>query len=157
MTQKVANTSLNRRRSTRSLILRMAADAERAERIRGLKDQRPDLTWARIADAVGVTERSAHGWRKTGAMSYEHAKKLATFLDIDLDWLWRGPHETPDLMGAISPAGQLDRLEGKIDQLLALALEQELKDAASRVSQPSVGTAAGGRGRRRKGSSGAPR
>lgn len=41
----------------------MAADQERADRIRALKQGRPDLTWRRIADHVGVTERSATDWQ----------------------------------------------------------------------------------------------
>jgi hypothetical protein len=74
----------------RTVLLRMAADQERAERIRALKQERPDLTWRRIADHVGVTERSATDWQRKGGMEYDNAKKLAELFEVDVDYIWRG-------------------------------------------------------------------
>ena len=115
--------SLSRRPPARTVLLRMAADDARAQRIRDLKAARPDLRWSDIADAVGVRERSAIEWQKTGAMAHDNAVRLAGVFDVDVDWLWRGPRaETPDLIAAL-PNGntttQFDRIEAKLDELLA--------------------------------------
>lgn len=74
----------------------MAADQERAERIRALKQERPDLTWRRIAEHVGVTERSATDWQKKGGIEYENAVKLAALFQVDVDYIWRGEQTAPD-------------------------------------------------------------
>lgn len=100
----------------------MAHDEARAERIRHLKEQRPDLTWRRIADAVGVGERSALYWQQTGGIGYETSRKLADVFGADPDWLWSGrtSGETPDLMGALSEGRtDLDRLEASVEALHA--------------------------------------
>lgn len=83
--------SLRTSRGARSVLLRMAADQERADRIRALKQARPDLTWRRIADHVGVTERSAADWQTKGGIEYANAEKLAELLEVDVDYIWRGP------------------------------------------------------------------
>lgn len=132
-------TSLKRARSPRTVLLRMAADAERAQRLKTIKDERPDLTWPQVADAVGVSERSVAAWAKDGQMSYGNAKKLALFLGVELDWLWRGPQpESPDLMSALGAQGsverleeRLERIENALDELLAQASEQEIEEEAS--------------------------
>jgi hypothetical protein len=109
----------------RSVLLRMAADQERADRIRALKQARPDLTWRRIADHVGVTERSATDWQTKGGIDYANAVKLAELFEVDVDYVWRGPVEADR---APSPfAGQdalADRLDG-IERSLA-RIEQAL-------------------------------
>lgn len=101
----------------------MAHDEARAERIRELYLSRPDLTWGRIADAVGVRERSAHYWQETGGIGYETAKKLAKVFNVDFDWLWAGQGgESPDLMAAFAPEEtDLERLERRLD-----VIEQKL-------------------------------
>lgn len=126
-------------KATRSVLLRMAADEDRAERIRELKERRPDLTWGRIASAIPVSERSTYDWRRTGAISHEHAIELARVFDVDPDWLWSGRDPdapSPDLMGTLSRATQLDRIEAKLDQLQATvaraAIELELLVTAQR-------------------------
>lgn len=117
------NASLSRARSSRTVLVRMAHDEARAERIRDLKANRPDLTWGRIADAVGVRERSALLWQQTGGIGYETAKKLADVFEVDADWLWSGRDgESPDLMAAIGNAdgeSQLDRIERRLEALEA--------------------------------------
>jgi hypothetical protein len=69
----------------------MAHDLERAERIRTLKDERPDLTWKDIAVACEVTERAANSWARTGEIAYGNAVKLAEFMNADLGLLWGTP------------------------------------------------------------------
>lgn len=107
----------------------MAADQERADRIRALKQERPDLTWRRIADHVGVSERAATDWQKKGGIEYSNAEKLAQLFEVDVDYIWRGTNN-----GTPSPfAGQddiADRLDS-IDQRLARieALLKTRKDA----------------------------
>lgn len=132
-------TSLKRARSPRTVLLRMAADAERAQRLKAIKAERPDLTWPQVAEAVAVSERSVAAWAKDGQMSYGNAKKLALFLGVDLDWLWRGPQaESPDLMTALGAPGSIERLEERLeriekalDELLAQASEREIEAGAS--------------------------
>lgn len=137
--------SLKRARSPRTVLLRMAADAERAQRLKAIKDERPDLTWPQVAEAVGVTDRSVAAWAKDGQMSYSNAKKLALFLGVDLDWLWRGPAESPDLMAALTTsddlAKRLDRIEGMLEQLLETAFQRELEDADLQGDQQERGSA----------------
>lgn len=92
----------------------MAADQERADRIRALKQERPDLTWRRIADHVGVTERSATDWQRKGGMEYDNAKKLAELFEVDVDYIWRGaPQQAPDMFPPANP------LEGELGDVLA--------------------------------------
>jgi DNA-binding XRE family transcriptional regulator len=76
----------------------MAEDQGRAERIAQLKQQHPRLTWAKIAEHVGVTERSAIKWQRTGALETENAVKLAELFGVDFDYVWWGPRpDTPEL------------------------------------------------------------
>lgn len=131
-------TSLRGHRDAHTVLLRMALDEERAKRIRQLKEDRPDLTWAQIAEAVGVKERSAIDWQKTGGISYENCKKLAKLFKVDRDWLWAGTEQgTPDLMGALGDQTQLDRIEAKLDELLsrfpAMGPAEILEAEAARV------------------------
>ena len=92
----------------------MAADEERAQRIRTLKEEHPDWTWRFIADQCGVTERAAAAWAKTGGIAYVNAKKLADVFDVDVGYIWRGRDSgLPEQAGA----AQLDRIEAKVDEL----------------------------------------
>lgn len=96
----------------------MAADQERADRIRALKQERPDLTWRRIAEYVGVTERSATDWQRKGGMDFDNAKKLAALFEVDVDYIWRGTEtNTP------SPFAGQDELTDRLDRLEQLILE----------------------------------
>jgi hypothetical protein len=88
----------------------MAADQERADRIRALKQERPDLTWRRIADHVGVTERSATDWQRKGGIDFENAKKLAEIFEVDVDYIWRGTDT-----GTPSPFAGQDNITGLMD------------------------------------------
>jgi hypothetical protein len=102
----------------------MAADQERADRIRLLKRDNPQLKWRHIADHVGVELRSAQMWQETGAISYENAKKLAELVGDpahDVDWIMRGPRESER---APSPFAGQDALADRLDQMEALIAKQ---------------------------------
>jgi len=90
----------------------MAADQARAQRVRQLKDEHPELTWRQIAEHIGVAERSAVAWAKTGGMEYANAKKFAELMGASVDWLWRGEEPLDET--------QLDRIEAKLDQALEM-------------------------------------
>lgn len=116
--KNLTTASLRGRQSARTVLARMASDQERAERVRELKDSRPDLTWGRIAEAVGVRERSAIEWQKTGGMDYGNAKKLAKLFDVSAEWLWSGIDRAGDTIPVVvTDETQLDRIESKLDAI----------------------------------------
>lgn len=136
--------SLPRHEAARTVLTRMAADQERAERIRALKQQRPDLTWRRIADHVGVTERSATDWQRKGGIEYDNAKRLAELFEVDIDYLWRGAPEAPPA-GRDDP-GILQRVEHLLQEqnnLLArhIMLLERIESATRRASDAPHGLA----------------
>jgi isopentenyldiphosphate isomerase len=112
--------------SAHTVRLRMAADQERADRIRALKQDRPDLTWRRIADHVGVTERSAADWQVKGGIDYTNAEKLAELFEVDVDYIWRGPVDTPDLSRPDPQTEWMTRMEALIDRQNDLLERQSL-------------------------------
>jgi uncharacterized protein YerC len=121
MNNNFSPASLRRTGTARTVLLRMAADQERADRIRALKLARPDLTWRRIADHVGVSERAASDWQKKGGIEYANAKKLAALFEVDVDYVWRGT-ETSELAptpfaGPDATADQLDRIEERLQRI----------------------------------------
>jgi len=96
----------------------MAADEERAARIRALKRDK-HLKWQHIADSVGVRLRSAQMWAETGSISYDNAKKLAALADVDPDWIMRGTEtETPDPFPDSSLEERVDRMEERLTGLI---------------------------------------
>lgn len=114
---------------------------EMAARIRECRGRRPQPV---IADEVGVRLRTYQHWEEgDGGISWENLEKLAEVHGVTTNWLLYG-EQTPG-----TPEGQLDRIEGKLDELLALALEQELEQAAGQDERPAAGTAAGARGSRK--------
>lgn len=113
----------------------MAADQERADRIRLLKKENPQLKWRHIADHVGVELRSAQMWQETGAISYENAKKLAGLIDDperDVDWIMRGPRtNTPSpFAGTDVVADEIAALRSEIE-----ALHQQRSEEAQAVRE----------------------
>jgi hypothetical protein len=125
--------SLPARSTPRSVRPRMAKDTERAERIRRLKADHPDMTWGYIADRVGVKERSAVEWQRTGGLSSVNADKLAEVLGVSFDYLWFGEERTrptPDLSGAVS-----SRIDAKLDQVIA---NQQTIMAALEITAPAA-------------------
>lgn len=119
--------SLRGREAAHTVLRRMALEAERAERIAQLKASRPDLTWRQIGDTVGVSERSAIAWQRTGGIDYGNAKKLAKLFGVAIEWLWSGMGEQPVATERPATDGddQLDRIERKLDAIL-----KALEDAA---------------------------
>lgn len=137
----------------------MAQDEARAERIRALKAERPDLTWREIGEHVGVTERGAIEWQATGEIKYENAKKLAELFEVSVDYIWRGPEgepeEVPDLMAKMNGTDRIRELEqglaaahGKLDHMIeqfdallaALNRERAGEGAAGGPDHPSEPT-----------------
>ena len=132
--KKFAPGSLSRPRTARTVLLRMAADEARAQRIRDTYEQRkaddPRNTWKALADHVGTSERAVQDWAKTGGLKWENAEKAAAFWEVDFDWLWRGPMEdrqTPDpflTQSQNNDAASLDERLARIEQALAEASEE---------------------------------
>lgn len=134
------------------MLLAMAASQERAERIRELKAERPDLTWDRIGDYVDVKERSAIEWSRTGGISHENCEKLAVLFEVDPEWLWSGRTRaagTGDLMDALHNGERRDPVQrelalinAKLDILLqrdGLALA-DLTEELTRYFEETLGT-----------------
>jgi hypothetical protein len=124
-TKKFTRRSLSEPRSARTVLLRMAEDQERADRLRALKDEYPSVTWRQLAEHVGVRERSVLNWAAGKGMDYDHAVKVAEFFrelgaDLADDYIWRGlradtptPFAVPD-----ETAARLAALEGMMKDLL---------------------------------------
>lgn len=129
--RNLSSASLRQTGGARTVLLRMAADEARAARIRQLKDDHPGVTWGSIADAIGVKERSAVEWARTGGISYENAKKLSMHFECDLDWLWRGSEPTV----ANNGSNQLDRIEQLLTQLAA---DQQSHESAQKALGESL-------------------
>lgn len=115
-------------RTAHTLLLRMAADEDRAKRIYALKERSPGLTWQQIADHTGVSLRAAQAWAETGEIAYSNAKKLAELFDgVDVDYVMRGSREpSPDLMGTLM--NNMARLERKVNLLLTQLPETALTE-----------------------------
>lgn len=138
--------SLRTSRSAHTVLLRMAADERRAERIRRLREAH-SVKWRELAAYVGVSERSAHAWGATGAIAQENAAKVSQFFrergeDIDADYIWRGEQPTtPNLMAVLNgdqTQTQLDRIEAQLARLqdsldlVESYLEQQASEAVRR-------------------------
>lgn len=76
---------------------------------------------------MGVTERSAADWQRKGGIDYDNAKKLAEIMEVDLDYIWRGPSEADRAPSPFAPA---DALADRLD-----AIEQALRDAREEREQ----------------------
>ena len=90
----------------------------RAERIRALKEERPETTWEEIGDFVGVTSRAAQAWAEDGQIRASNAKRLAELFEADYDWLYwgRGQHSA---VSTEPDRKQLDRIEQKLDSIVS--------------------------------------
>ena len=139
--------SLRGSRSARSVLLRMAADQDRAERIRKLKADNPGLTWRAIAEHVGVSERAAVDWAKRGGITRENAEKLAELLLVDPDYIWRGNLDTPDPF--VRPAsnddlaGIREEFHARVDHV-ELMLERNFQALEAIYAAITEGARAGG-------------
>ncbi len=139
MDERFITATSRRERTARTLLLRMAADRERAERIRQLKNAHPELRWQAIADHVGVTLRAAQAWAQKGEIAYDNAKRLADLFDgVDVDYIMRGR--------ALPPSGtQLDRIEsmlvkldGSMRFLVGVAAGQPLADLLGELTDETT-------------------
>lgn len=127
---------------------------EIGQRIRELREASPHTNES-IADYVGVGTRSVANWiAGTTGITYEHARKVAELFQVDVRWLWDGkerPAGTPDLMGALSERGKIERLEAQLEALRTELLgELAVVRSALGVPQQSQGHAGrkgGGRGK----------
>jgi len=109
-------------RNPHTVLSRMASDKERADRIRSLKQDHPELRWRQIADYCGVELRSAQMWQETGGISYENAKALGELMGVDVDWIMRGPRPrlTPTPFSEQGDVtGRLDAIERAIAEAVA--------------------------------------
>lgn len=112
---------------------------EIGERIRALRINSAETNRS-IADYVGVTVDAVKGWLAGNGISYDSAEKVAELFKVDVDWLWRGDRaSTPDLMQSLGnpqTQAQLDRIEGKLDEILErLATQREQADVVSAARQ----------------------
>jgi hypothetical protein len=120
------------RRTPRNVRLRVAQDTNRAERIRQLKTAHPELTWSYIAGEIGVRERSAVAWQKTGGLNPKNAEKLADIFGVSYDFLWFGKEKgpTPDVLAGVSRIEDVeairDEFRGKVDQIVAQLTAMDL-------------------------------
>lgn len=111
------------RRSRSTLLLQMARDLERqqaiGERLRALRDSRPDLTQQKIADYVGITVRGYQFWEAgdTG-IDHDNILRLAELFGVTPTYLYEGENPT-----TVSP-DILVRIESKLDELLAILRPQ---------------------------------
>ena len=156
-----------------SLLLAMAADLERhqeqAERLKQLRLQKERRIGKRISQEtaafeIGVSARTYRTWEGTGAtIGFENLKAAAEYFDTTTAYIEYGQHEqepTPDILRH-SNASQLDRIEQKLDEVLAhlgvkstqpaVRLAQGLLEAAqaSAQDQSESPTKQPARGRRR--------
>src|SRR3954464_5445355 len=131
------------RRTPRNVRLRVAQDTNRAERIRQLKTAHPELTWSYIADQIGVRERSAIAWQKTGGISAKNAEKLAELFGVSYDFLWFGKEKgpTPDVLAGVAGIEDVearrDALTSKVDQIAGqlAAMEIDLEHQNANLAQ----------------------
>lgn len=127
-------------------------DIGRATRLNELFE-RSTLTRQRdLADAVGVELRTVQRWLQGGAISKTYWDTLAGVLDTTVKYLIFGEEDEP-----LDPS-QLDRIEGKLDELLDLlrsspsdGLERELGATASRKRRPGGSSDEAKRRRRSEG------
>lgn len=54
------------------------------------------MTFAEIAECVGVSPQGAHKWTKGGEIKYEHLRKLADCLGVNWIWLRYGTEALED-------------------------------------------------------------
>lgn len=142
----------------RTVLLRMAANQERAERLRLLKRETPGVTWRQLAEYVDVVERSVYDWLKTGAMEFDNAAKVAEFFTAhgratDTRWFYFGEAVSPDLMTQLREqtgdgiTERLTRIEAMLAELLARTAAPATP--AEDVAPGTVEKAAGRTARRR--------
>jgi transcriptional regulator with XRE-family HTH domain len=127
------------------LLMEEAQRLEIAARITALRERSP---WGQpqIAQKLGIGLRAYQKVERVGTTHFDRCEEIAAihqewtqrdpqWAHADAGWIWdgRARGDTPDLLGVLDqgPAGQLDRIEAKLDTVLELlsppeALEDEL-------------------------------
>lgn len=138
----------------------MAMEIERrremADRLRELRGPKPQPA---IANAIGVGLRTYQTWEEAAVSpSWENLQALAGHFNVSEDYLLYGEAETQ------GPKSQLDRVEGKLDEVLSLlrlrvqeAAEDEEEQRALQSERTAPRRATGTPGRRRSTRPGPPR
>lgn len=135
-------TSLRKSRSANSFALRWMEEEQRravGRRLWELRENSPHTNRS-IADAIGVTERTVAEWiAGRQGITYDHATAVAALFDVNLNWFWHGPEQSPapDVLSELSAAvGKLQRevrdLAAQQTKLLAGLAKAEGSKAASR-------------------------
>ena len=119
-----------------------ARKLEIAERLRGLRERDPAIKQPHVAEATGVSLRTAQAW-EAGASTpkWDHAEALAKFYEVDVDWLMGrteaekvGP--TPALPGAIQRVeAMFAEILTRLDELSASS-PADAADAAEQARPP---------------------
>lgn len=70
-----------------------------------------------VAHEIGVSTKTLRNWEHGGKIRWANAKRIGDFYGVDPEELVSrdDPDETPDLLGP----SQLDRIEAKLDYLIA--------------------------------------
>ena len=120
-----------------SLLLAMAKDVERLEdqgaRIKQLRLQ-ATRSQLQVANALHVTPRAYQLWESgRGDIATENLTRLARYLGTTPDFIRYGvmKRERPQALGTADEPSQLDRIEDKLDQILAVLKEDTAADAVA--------------------------
>jgi transcriptional regulator with XRE-family HTH domain len=93
------------------------ADYARAEKLRELRDA-AHLSQEHVAHEVGVSTKTIRSWEHGGKIRWENAKRLGAFYGVDAEELVS--RDIATMPAALEPeAGQLDRIEAKLNRILA--------------------------------------
>ena len=106
------------------------ADYARAELLRDLRAQ-THRSREYVAAEVGVTTKTLYEWENGGKIKWENAKKLAAFYGVDPEVLVA--RDIPERAASDAPTTQLDRIEAKLDALLAMATGNEIAEPPGEV------------------------
>jgi transcriptional regulator with XRE-family HTH domain len=127
----------------------MAKDAERlaaqAERLTALKEQARGVTFRKVAEAVGVTERQAQRWFAGDSdIDDDNLVRLATYFGTTPDYIEYGTmkRDTPEPFPANDGfADRLLEIERRLVQIEATqkALLASMQELAKRLPPPSTG------------------
>jgi transcriptional regulator with XRE-family HTH domain len=106
-----------------------------------------------VAARMGIdppldAQRISDWERGVNKPSERHMQALADALGKDVSWFYEDPDAAPapDLVGVLSGAPRLDRIEAKLDRLIDLLEAQDQDDVEAELGaddQPAAGTATG--------------
>lgn len=103
------------------MAMEMERQREVGERIKELRGPRPQ---PHVADQVGVTLRAYQAWEAgESGLAWANLRKLAEFFGVSENYLLYGSEEPA------GPSDQLQRIEEKLDRLLAQWAVRETEEA----------------------------